>query len=1015
MRMSSSQRRIRILPDNEIDDLFARPHFNDDERLIWFELNQDTLELLKSRDSLASTVDLIIQLGYFKARHQFFNFTLEDVNQDTGYVVNRFYPGEKLRSKRVSRTQRYRNQQDILQLMKMTLFNVSTHVPLLLEKSQSLSRVSNNPLFLFRGLFEYLKNNHITIPGYTTFQEKIISKALSQENARLFSGISSNMQPFERDLLLSLLEESEPFYAITCLKKHPKNFRLRAVRKEVENFERLLPMYQIADRILPLLNLSKTAIDYYASLVEHYTVRGLNRLNPDQSCLWLLCFVYRRYRLMMDNLSTMLIYLSSKYKEDVEEKAKELLVEDLLKPGDKNWKIAKALRFFNDIKVDDTQAFFHIKKKVHKFFPSEQIDQVVMSLGKEKDQREYRNQFHWFAVDALSATYTQPLRLLMKSLTLNGNQYIELQNAHIFLKNIVKESTPLSRVPFDQFPKNFISPSNKQFIYNETNKTIHTNRYEYDCYYHIALFINKSALYVTNSTRYSSLADELVPKWQDKKIAVIKDLNNNFLNLGINSFIETQVKPLDEQIKNLNEDIKNKRNPYVKIKKDKDEKEYWTLPYTRKNCDINNPFYKTLPNISVTNLLQVVHEHTGFLNEFTHIKPHYSKSKMDDMAISAALVANGTNLGVDRMYDLCDIAQSDLHNADKNYIRLATLRASNDRISNAIFQLDIFKHWNLIDDLLLASADGQKKRTERDVLLARFALKYFGLEKGVVSYSLIANHVPINCLLIGANMHESHFLFDLFYNNTSLIKPDILATDTEGANQLNFLFLHVIDKVFAPRYRSLSSKTDSIICFSDPKEFDGYLIKPMRAFNERLVRDEADNIQHIIASLLSGDANQSNIVRKLSSSAYASRTKEALWEMNAALMTEHLLSYIGDVSFRQGIQGGLGRGEAYHQLRRAIERANGRNFRGSSDLQMATWDECARLLTNCVIYYNSFILNELKRESDSRGDSARSQKIIRLSPAAWTHLNFQGRYTFLDNITHMDINNTAKSLLSINL
>jgi TnpA family transposase len=264
-------------------------------------------------------------------------------------------------------------------------------------------------------------------------------------------------------------------------------------------------------------------------------------------------------------------------------------------------------------------------------------------------------------------------------------------------------------------------------------------------------------------------------------------------------------------------------------------------------------------------------------------------------------------------------------------------------------------------------------------------------------------------------MHESHFLFDLFYNNTSIIKPDILSTDTEGANQLNFLFLHVIDKLFAPRYKNFSSKTNSIISFINPKEFDGCLIKPASAFNEGLVKDEDENIQHILASLLSGDANQSNIVRKLSSSGYASRTKDALWEMNAVLMTQHLLTYIGDVGFRQGIQGGLCRGEAYHQLRRAIEKANGRNFRGTSDIQMATWNECARLLTNCVIYYNSFILNDLKAESDLRGDIERSQKIVRLSPAAWTHLNFQGRYTFLDNSLHLGIDKIAKRLFGMSL
>jgi TnpA family transposase len=226
--------------------------------------------------------------------------------------------------------------------------------------------------------------------------------------------------------------------------------------------------------------------------------------------------------------------------------------------------------------------------------------------------------------------------------------------------------------------------------------------------------------------------------------------------------------------------------------------------------------------------------------------------------------------------------------------------------------------------------------------------------------------------------------------------------------------LHTIDKIFAPRYRSLSDKTESILSFGDLQQFNDYLIKPNHIFNEKLVRDEEDNMQHIIASLLSGDANQSTIVRKLSSAGYASRTKQALWEMNAALMTEHLLNYIGDVGFRQAIQGGLCRGEAYHQLRRAIEKINGRHFRGTSDIQMATWNECARLLANCVIYYNAVILNELKEESDSRGDVERSQKLIRLSPTAWTHINFQGRYIFLDNLMTSDIINITKSLFTIN-
>ena len=559
----------------------------------------------------------------------------------------------------------------------------------------------------------------------------------------------------------------------------------------------------------------------------------------------------------------------------------------------------------------------------------------------------------------------------------------------------------------------FISPLDRQFIYTEEDKTIRIARYEFECYHRIAKAINQSELFVTGSTRYNALSDELLPNWPHTKIAVIKNLGNDFLTKDVRHFIETEAKPLDQRIRDVNMSIVSGNNKFVKVKEETDGSKSWTLPYARKNAEIQNPLYAAVPNISITHLLQVVNEHTHFINEFTHIKPHYSKSKVDEMSIYGAVVANATGLGVHKMADMCDINLSDLICADDNYIRLSTLRAANDRVSNFISKLPIFKRWNLAEALLLSTADGQKMATERDTLLARHSLKYFGLEKGVVAYSLISNHVPINCRIIGANMHESHFLFDLFYNNTSIIKPDILSTDTEGSNQLNFFFLHVIAKIFAPRYRSLSAKTESIISFTTPDQFSECIIQPNRSFNQRLVLDEEDNIKHVVASLLSGEANQSNIVTKLSSRGHVSRTKQALWEMNAVLMTNHLLNYIEDVGFRQSIQGGLSRGEAYHQLRRAIEKSNGRNFRGTSDVQIAVWNECARFLTNNVICYNSLILNGLKEESDRRGDTERSRFLDRLSPVAWTHINLQGRYVFMEENNGLDVKKIVKILSDV--
>ena len=362
------------------------------------------------------------------------------------------------------------------------------------------------------------------------------------------------------------------------------------------------------------------------------------------------------------------------------------------------------------------------------------------------------------------------------------------------------------------------------------------------------------------------------------------------------------------------------------------------------------------------------------------------------------------------MAELCDLPQNELAASDQNFIRLATLRNANDVISNAIAALPIFRHWNFAADLLHASLDGQKFITEFDTLLSRYSPKYFGLMKGVVAYTLLANHIPLNVKIIGANEHESCHLFDLIYNNTSNVQPDIFSTDTEGSNQLNFLLLNLINKVFAPRYRSLSTKTESIISFSDPKKFEDLLIKPSSQLNVNRLLKQENNIQHILASLLIGETNQSNIISKLSCNAFSNQTKLALWDMNAVLMSDYLLDYISDVVVRQSVQGALNRGEAYHQLRRHISSIHGKNFRGTNDREISIWNECARLLANATIYYNATILTKLMDYNERQGDVAQANLIKKFSPVAWTHINFYGRYDLLRNDSSIDLDKIIRQL-----
>ena len=66
--------RIGILNQSEINELYEIPKFTDDERRWYFELHGSEPELLKLSVSRKTKVDAILQLGYFKAKNQFFNY-----------------------------------------------------------------------------------------------------------------------------------------------------------------------------------------------------------------------------------------------------------------------------------------------------------------------------------------------------------------------------------------------------------------------------------------------------------------------------------------------------------------------------------------------------------------------------------------------------------------------------------------------------------------------------------------------------------------------------------------------------------------------------------------------------------------------------------------------------------------------------------------------------------------------------------------------------------------------------
>ena len=181
--------------------------------------------------------------------------------------------------------------------------------------------------------------------------------------------------------------------------------------------------------------------------------------------------------------------------------------------------------------------------------------------------------------------------------------------------------------------------------------------------------------------------------------------------------------------------------------------------------------------------------------------------------------------------------------------------------------------------------------------------------------------------------------------------------------------------------------------------------------NPKFIADDWDSLQHIFASALMQKTTQSVVVKKLSSHERSNKTQRALWEFDKIFMSLHTLRFIDDPDYRRAIRTSLNRGEGYHQLTGKIIRINDGKFRGTTELELAIWNECIRFIANCIILYNSVLLSKIYEAHEKLGNTQELLDFIkRLSPIAWRHINLNGRYEFTGDFSDIDFDQMIASL-----
>lgn len=992
-------KRIYLLSEAEIIDLYIRPDFNNGERKLYFTINERELHSLNQYSNIKTRIYFILQLGYFKAKHQFFKFKFEDVRADVEYILSKFFKGAETKlSGKISRNYIKQQKNNILQLFAYQDWSskfesqIESHIC-------DLLRYYPKGHSALRQLLSYFDNRQIVIPTYRKLQD-MFSVAFSTEEKRL-NPIILSIPESKQEQLSALIDKDDGITQLNIIRADQKDFQYTAIRAEVEKAQGIADLYEFTKDFIPILKLSKNAIRYYADVAEQYAASRLRRLSRPQQWLHAICFVYHRYQQIMDNLIISFMYhtrdameAGKTYAEVAMMKHSAGLVVDFPK-------LAKFLKWFPKRNKELTHD--ELNQAAYKILPETQFPALAEFLdGNTFDKKAAKWEFY-LKSSRVYSLYLRPILMAVPFVFYKENsQIMELIN---LLKTHYASGKPPSAFKlFDDLgftvPKSMIKYLKKE----PTDKQIDPHLFEFFVYQKMYHQLERGRLCCNDSVSYCDIDHDLI---DDNLVDDVDKIAAEFgypkIPIYCDERLDDALKMLDTAWDAVTENIRLDKNLGFNLKETNTGKQEWSLLYDTSQ-KLDDAFFKTLPKVEIADLVMFIGDRISMWVGFTHMKNRYTKRKNPvTLAVNACILSEAFGLGETKMAEMSDINFNLLRSTREDFIRIDTLCGVNDLTSNHIHSLPIFKIWDLVEDKTLADADGQKFATSDSTIQSRYSKKYLGKGRGISLYTLIANFVAVNAKTIGLNEYEGHSLYDMIYGNKTDIDIDMVTGDNHSLNQLNFITLDSIDVEYVPSIKNVREAADDLYSVKSPDSYTG-LLQPKSKINVDRIKSEKRGVLRVLLSLIMQENTQSNIIRKLNSHARYVRLKAALFEYNKIFKSTHVLNLINDMQLRKVIRTARNRTESYHQLQGIIRKVYSVLFKGKRIVDNRVSAHAVRLVANCIIAYNSIILNAVYEKMLKNGVA---QEIIdefaRISPIAWIHILFTGRYSFKKSNGDIDV------------
>ena len=394
-----------------------------------------------------------------------------------------------------------------------------------------------------------------------------------------------------------------------------------------------------------------------------------------------------------------------------------------------------------------------------------------------------------------------------------------------------------------------------------------------------------------------------------------------------------------------------------------------------------------LPRVRVTELLLEVAERTGFLSAFRDLRS--GKEHDNPNAVLAAILADGTNLGLERMANASEgVSYAQLAWTHNWYLSPENYQNALGMIISSHHELPFARHWGSGTS---SSSDGQFFRSGRSRGGAAEVNAKYGNEPGVKIYSHLSDHfASFGSRIMSATAGEAPYVLDGLVLGAGQLPLHEHYTDTGGATDHVFALCHLLGFRFAPRLRDIADRKLGSI--AAPSTYRGIECLMGRAIKTAAIEADWDDIIRIVASIKDGTVAPSVIMRKLAAYKRQNRLDFALAELGRIERTLFTLDWLEQPELHRVCQAGLNKGKARHTLAAAIYTNRQGRFTDRSLENQEYRASGLNLLIAAISYWNTIYLDQAVQHLDKISADFDAALLAHLSPMGWAHISLTGDY-----------------------